>query len=259
MNGKIGLFDSGIGGYTILRAVRTLLPHYDYVYYADTEHVPYGDRTEEEVFALTKTGVETLFHEGSEIVLVACNTASAETLRKLQDTLIPDIYGYRRILGVIIPTVETLIEHKTQNALLIGTRRTIESHKYERELQKRNYAGTFTAVATPRLVPLLENESRDEAVAYLDGVLSAGVGQYDTIVLGCTHYALLKRDIRHRYSNKEVISQDEIIPEKLSGYLARHDEIKSKLTQNGTEKIILTKDGIEYRKKLDAISVEGTT
>jgi glutamate racemase len=107
---KIGFFDSGLGGLTILKAVVKELPQYDYVYYGDTLHLPYGDKTEEEIFTLTKTGIEYLFEKGCVLVIVACNTASAETLRKLQDSWLLETYPDRKVLGVIVPTLERVLE-----------------------------------------------------------------------------------------------------------------------------------------------------
>ena len=107
---KIGFFDSGLGGLTILKAVTQALPSYDYEYFGDTAHVPYGNKSEEEIYELTKAGVEHLFEQECALVIIACNTASAETLRKLQDTFLKEEYPDRNILGVIIPMVEEVLE-----------------------------------------------------------------------------------------------------------------------------------------------------
>lgn len=149
---KIGFFDSGVGGYTILSAVQKMLPQYSYLYYGDTAHVPYGDKTEEEIYTYTRESIEALFNHGAGLVVIACNTASAQTLRRLQDELIPIKYKGRRLLGVIIPTIETIIDAGTKRALLIGTNRTIDSRKYESELEKRNASSiSLISVATPNL------------------------------------------------------------------------------------------------------------
>jgi glutamate racemase len=248
---KIGFFDSGVGGFTILSAVRGKLPEHDYIYYGDTANVPYGNKTEDEVYALTLTGVETLFARGAALVIIACNTASAETLRKMQDALIPHIYHDRRILGVIIPTVETIVEQGPGNVLLIGTRRTVTSKKYELELGHRDASFVhLESIATPELVPFLEKGQLKNAITYLDGVIHERVGDIDTLVLGCTHYVLLKGLIRERYPHLMVISQDEIIPEKISEYLTKHTEIKNRLTTHSALEIILTKDDAEYRNRM---------
>ncbi len=248
---RIGFFDSGVGGFTILSAVRGALPEYDYVYYGDTAHLPYGDKTEDEVYAFTLEAIRTLFDRGVTLAIIACNTASAETLRKMQDALIPNVYADRRILGVIIPTIETIIDAHAKSALLIATRRTVNSKKYDIELAQRDAEGiSLTSVATPELVPLLEQGKLTEAMIYLETTIDPLVGEVDTLVLGCTHYVLLKGLIRKRYPKIRVISQDEIIPKKLAQYLDHHPEIQTALGTHGSLEIILTKDDDEYRKKM---------
>ena len=144
-------------------AVIKELPQYDYEFYGDTANLPYGDKSEEEIFSLTKQGIETLFQKGCLLIIVACNTASAETLRKLQREYLDQNYPDRRILGVIIPTIETLQTEKIQQAILIGTNRTIESKKYEIELDKKMISTRLTSIATPALVPLIEDKKYNEA------------------------------------------------------------------------------------------------
>ncbi len=253
---KIGFLDSGIGGFTILKAVRALLPEYDYLYYGDTANLPYGNKTEEEVYTFTLHGVKELFSRGAGLVVVACNTASAETLRRIQDELIPHVYADKRILGVIIPTVETILASGAHNVLLIGTCRTVNSKKYDIELNAKNEKKPIklTSIATPELVPFLESEKIDEAMMYLKNMIDTKLGEASTLVLGCTHYVLLKNRIRAAYPKLHVISQDEIIPESLKEYLTRHTEIESKLSTNRTLEIILTKDDSKYRDMLSEVA-----
>ena len=246
---KIGFVDSGLGGLTILAAVRKVLPEYAYVYYGDTAHVPYGDREEEEIYELTKAGMTHLFESGCALVIIACNTASAETLRRLQDTYLPHAYPDRRILGVVTPTIEDLIESGAKDALLIGTRRTIGSRKYEIELQKRNITHlALRSVMTPELVPFIESgEIGNATEAAIHTIEREGKG-VDTVILGCTHYVLLKDVVRDHFTEQgiQVLSQDEIIPRKLAQYLMNHPEIESRLSRKGTYELFLTAAGKEY-------------
>jgi glutamate racemase len=246
---KIGVFDSGLGGLTILRAVRSALPEYEYLFYGDTLHVPYGDRGEEEIYTLTKAAVTELFERGCVLVVIACNTASAETLRRLQDTFLPEAYPDRRILGVVIPTIEELIQSGTRHALLIATTRTVDSRKYDIELQKRNITHlTLTSHAMPELVPLIEAGNFNDAAAAAVRTIE-GEGGIDTVILGCTHYVTLKDALRSRFKDSgiAVISQDEVIPRKLTQYLMNHPEIESRLGRGGEMEVVLTKDTPEYR------------
>lgn len=238
---KIGFFDSGIGGLTILTSVRELLPEYDYLFYGDTKNLPYGDKSEGEIYALTKRGVEYLFDQGALLVVIACNTASAESLRKLQDTLLVEEYVNKKLLGVIIPTIESIVESKIQNVVLVGTTRTIDSKKYERELAKFPTNISLLSIPTPELVPLIESGNITDAWNSLCKTLSNVKGEEEggMVVLGCTHYTLLKEQIRAN-SNWKVISQDEVIPEKLKLYLTKHSELEKLLTKNNSIEVTFT-------------------
>jgi len=239
---KIGVFDSGLGGLTILNAIRVRLPEYDYIYYGDTKNLPYGDKTEEEIYELTKCAVIELFERGALLVIVACNTASAESLRRLQETIFEGAYQGRKILGVIIPTIETVLDDNHRNVLLIGTRRTIESKKYIKELLKRDGGHIFlTSIATPVLVPLIESGEIEVALKYLMTLIPT-VGEVESIILGCTHYTVLKNGLRREFPGLRIISQDELIPMKLESYLRAHPEIESELTRAKSYVRIITGD-----------------
>lgn len=251
---QIGFFDSGLGGLTILKAVSARLPEYNYLFYGDTLHLPYGAKSEEEIYELTKTGCVWLFERGVLLIIVACNTASAQTLRKLQDEFLPEYYPEKRILGVIIPTIETLIESNSKKATLIATKRTIDSEKYTLELEKFNSPIELSAIATPELVPLLEAGEIDKAYKKVKPIVTKTIAHGDdTFVLGCTHYVLLKDRIRSDFGDKiRVISQDEVIPNKLAQYLSAHPEIAS-LVGKGTDRVIhLTQNRADY----DRITVD---
>jgi glutamate racemase len=255
---KIGFFDSGLGGLCIQEEVRKLLPYYDYEYYGDTANLPYGDKSEEEINALTEAGITHLFERGVKLAIIACNTASAESARVLQERMLTGKYADRKILGVIIPTIETIIESNRQNVLLIGTRRTVSSKKYERELEKKHTSKiTFTGVATPELVPLIEAHKKSDALDSLMNSIYPWVGEIDSLVLGCTHYPLLKEEIRERLgSGIDVISQDEIIPTKLAHYLHMHPEIESELTRDRTLSVGFSKLTETY-ERLSIELIEG--
>ncbi len=250
---NIGFFDSGLGGLLILKAVAKTLPQYDYVYYGDTAHVPFGDKTEEEIFAFTKQAMMELFKRDCLLVIVACNTSSAETLRRIQDTYLKEEYPDRRILGVIVPTVEEVIEEGHRRAILLSTKRTAESGKYERELKKLDEGLELITVPTPELVPLIESGQISKAVEIAVSVIDVTARVGDVVLLGCTHYALLKDELRTHFGTKFVIvSQDEVIPKKLTDYLQRHPEITSRLSGTGKREIHLT----EHRPDYDRLTAD---
>ncbi|MEN9920805.1 MAG: hypothetical protein RL538_698 [Candidatus Parcubacteria bacterium] len=243
---NIGFFDSGLGGLLILKETVKQLPHHDYIYYGDTANLPYGDKTEEEIYQFTKAAITELFKRDCLLVIVACNTASAETLRKLQDTFVKESYPDRRVLGVIVPTMEALLSSEKKKALLIATRRTIESGKYERELQKLDDSISLASVATPELVPLIESHHVDQAVDMAASTIETKTGEGEVVILGCTHYVLLKSVLREKFPALTFISQDEVVPEKISDYLARHQEITSRLSDTGKREIVLTLHRPDY-------------
>ncbi len=243
---NIGFFDSGLGGLLILKEVVKQLPQYDYVYYGDTANLPYGDKSEEEIYEFTKAAIEKLFKRDCLLVIVACNTASAETLRRLQDTFIKDEYPDRKVLGVIVPTMEALLNSGKKKALLIATKRTVESGKYERELLKLDGTISLVSVATPELVPLIESHCIEDAITVATSTIETKVGEGEEVILGCTHYVLIKKSLREKFPALTFISQDEVIPEKNSNYLSRHPEITSRLTNTGKREIVLTLHRPDY-------------
>jgi glutamate racemase len=249
---NIGFFDSGLGGLLILKAVAKVLPQYDYVYYADTANLPYGDKTEGEIYEFTKAALKELFDRECLLVIVACNTASAETLRRLQDTYIQEEYPDRRVLGVIVPTIEELVETRTKGALLIATKRTVVSGKYERELSKIGADISLATVATPELVPMIESHNIGAAVESAAATIETEAGERGVVVLGCTHYVLLKDSLRKQFPSHTFISQDEVIPDKLSDYLSRHPEITSRLSSTGKREIVLS----EHRPDYDRLTAD---
>jgi glutamate racemase len=253
---KIGFFDSGLGGLTVMKAVALSMPQYDYEFYGDTANLPYGDKTEEDIYELTKSGVEDLFEKECSLVVIACNTASAETLRKLQDTFLVEEYPDRKILGVIIPMVEEVVDCTAKRALLIATNRTIASCKYEREFEKFGAkAPELISIATPGLVPLIEagqvDEALEEVLPLVEELIAKGG---DSLILGCTHYTLLKEGIEERIGQSLMIfSQAEIIPKKLYQYLEAHPEIESKLSKDGTRNIYLSEHTQKYNRVIGEI------
>ncbi len=238
---NIGFFDSGIGGFYMMERVMREMPEYNYVFYGDTKHLPYGNKKEQEIYQLTRNAIWYLFSaHNAELIVVACNTASAETLRRLQTDFLAERYPTRKILGVIIPTVETIIESKVEKPLLIGTTRTVSSGKFEKELAKAGATFVLKSKATPELVPLIEAGHMEKACDTIDELLKERIKNGgDSVILGCTHYSLLVPTLRARYGNTlRFFSQDEIIPGKLKNYLERHPEIESLLAKNSEREII---------------------
>lgn len=232
---KIGIFDSGLGGLVIAKSIRHAIPDTDILYFGDTLHLPYGNRSFEAIYEYSKRAVEFLFEQDCALIIVACNTVSANALRKLQQEYLPQSpYSDRRILGVVVPTLECAIDKGYKNLGLIATNYTITSNIFEFELQKLDPEITLIQKNTPLLVPLIENDGTEWIPSVLDRYLKPFKQKgIDALILGCTHYPFLKKQIKASLGQGiEVLSQDEIIPDKLTDYLRRHEEIGSKLSMN---------------------------
>ena len=235
---KIGIFDSGMGGLLIGRAIRKDMPQYDYIYLGDTKNLPYGNKSQGQIYKNTVRAVEFLFKKDCALVIIACNTASSQALRKLQQDWLPKSkYKDRRVLGVIRPTVENVKGFGQIG--LIGTERTIDSTAYLQELQKINPKIKLQALATPDLVPMIETGKYDQNI--LEKYL-ADFKNNDALILGCTHYGILKKEIKKILGNKvKIIAQEDLLPKKLHNYLLKHKEINKKLSKNKKFEILVTK------------------
>ena len=238
--GPIGIFDSGYGGLTILEKIRAELPEYDYIYLGDNARTPYGTRSFEVVYKYTFECVTHMFEMGCQLVVLACNTASAKALRTIQQRNLPEMDPNRRVLGVIRPTVEAVVAMTTTNHIgLLATTGTVQSDSYPLEIQKINKDIHVTSEACPMWVPLIENnEFRTKGADYfierdVRNLLAADPS-IDTIMLGCTHYPLLEDKIKSLLPKGiQVVSQGEIVAKSLADYLQRHPEMESLCTRNG--------------------------
>lgn len=246
---KIGIFDSGLGGLVIAKEIFKKLPRYDYVYLGDTARIPYGSRGQDEILKFTTRALRVLFSRGCKIVVIACNTSSAKALRKIQTDFLPRHFSDRKVLGVIVPTLES-IPKSSKKIGVVATSSTCRSHAYKKELAKINQAAVVYEQAAPQLVPYIENGDFNSAESKLRRYLKPlAKKNIDTLVLGCTHYPLLKKAAKQAFGkNILVISQEEIIPKKLSDYLKRHKEIKSALTRRNSREFTVTKITREFKK-----------
>lgn len=255
--GKIGVFDSGYGGLTILKEIRKRLPEYEYLYLGDNARAPYGNRSFDIVFDFTREAVEELFARGCHLVILACNTASAKALRSVQQQVLPEKYPDRRVLGVIRPTVEILgTITDTRHVGLFATPGTANSHSYRMELEKMWPDVRITEMACPMWVPLVEAGEADGPGAdyfvrkYIDQLLENDP-EIDTIVLGCTHYPLLLPKIR-QYVREDIriLPQGGIVAESLADYLQRHPEMEEKCLKGRGVEFLTT----ENEDKFDSLA-----
>lgn len=253
--GPIGVFDSGYGGLTILTELREKLPQYDYLYLGDNARAPYGTRSFDVVYEFTLQAVQELFDRGCHLVILACNTASAKALRTIQQNDLPRIAPYNRVLGVIRPSTEIVGSiSATKHIGILATQGTVLSNSYVIEIQKFNPEATVYQQACPMWVPLIENNEH-ETEAGRDFIrndvneLMAKSHQIDTIVLGCTHYPVVKTFIESIVpAHVKVIAQGRIIADSLALYLERHPEIDERCSKNGTIQYLTSESSTEFDK-----------
>lgn len=251
---KIGVFDSGYGGLTILQAIRKVLPQYDYIYLGDNARAPYGTHSFEVIYRYTLQAVRYLFDQGCTLVILACNTASAKALRTIQQCDLPAINNASRkvnVLGVIRPTVEAVPTiTQTGHVGILATPATVSSESYVLELAKISEAIQVAQQACPLWVPLIEAGEHESQGAdffvdkYLQSLLSRDP-KIDTLVLGCTHYPLLLPKIEQWLKEAKqvrVIAQGSLVADSLADYLQRHPEYRDQLSQNGTCIYLTTED-----------------
>ncbi len=242
---KIGIFDSGLGGLFTLKAIAHELSEYDYVYLGDTARLPYGVRTHDEIYAFLKEGLDFLFAQDCLLVIVACNSASAEALRQVQAEYLPQKYPDKKVLGMIVPMTEACAGFSRVG--LIATEATIHSGAYPREFKKRAPNTELVSLAAPRLVPIIESGDTAALVPALREYLQAFTN-VDAMLLGCTHYAIVKDEIRKLLpENVAIISQDSVVPGKTREYLARHSDIENKLSRGGSRVFYVTDLGEHFK------------
>ncbi len=248
----IGIFDSGFGGLTIEKEILKKLPQYDYVYLGDNARAPYGNKSQELIYEYTVQAVDFLFKNGCELVVIACNTASTEALRKIQQEWILEKYPDKKVLGVVVPMAEEVVKFRDSRVGLIGTRATIGSCAYKNEIKKINSDVKIYEKSTPLLVPLIEEgwHNRRETMMILRYYLRDLKKQHiDKLILGCTHYPVLIRQISGIMGKRcDVLDSPKIVAEKLGDYLKRHKDIKDKLSANGA-RIFYTTDNVDRFKK----------
>jgi len=275
---KIGVFDSGYGGLTILEAIRKESPQYDYLYLGDNARAPYGTHSFDVIYRYTLQAVNYLIEQDCALIILACNTASAKALRTIQQRDLPRINEQMvndkmvNVLGVIRPTVEAVPAiTKTGHVGILATPATVSSESYVLELNKisenlPSFQGgdggrlTISQQACPLWVPLIENgehlgEGADYFVdLYLREILEKDP-QIDTLILGCTHYPLILPKIsrwirnngkRFAASNIQVISQGYLEAKSLADYLSRHPEYREQLSQNASCRYLTTENADRF-------------
>lgn len=230
----IGVFDSGLGGLTVLNAAQKRLPEVDFIYFADSAHAPYGVRDAEDIFQLTVKAVERLWEAGCDLVILACNTASAAALRRMQEGGLPP---GKRVLGVFVPLIEALTERQwgdnspprevaVQHVALFATPATVASRAFQRELAFRAIGVDVEAQACGGVVDAIEDGDMILAEALVRShvdALKRKMPKPEAAILGCTHYPLMAEAFQAALgADVTVFSQADLVADSLADYLERH-------------------------------------
>lgn len=245
----IGVFDSGVGGLTVLQHIHERLPQYSTMYLGDAARSPYGTKTHEEITQFAWEGVKWLFDQGCPLVIVACNSASAQALRTIQQTKLQEYPGHR-VLGVIRPTVEDLAERYGHIGIL-ATPATVGSKAYVRELKHISEHVHVSQHACPEWVNIVEQGQvgTPESEAIIKQDIEAALQQdpsIEAVLLGCTHYPVLFETIRKLLPEHiDLYEQGPLVAASLEDYLRRHSEIEEKLEKGGTRSYFTTGDPVQ--------------
>ncbi|RVV99260.1 glutamate racemase [Mesobaculum littorinae] len=233
----VGIFDSGLGGLTVLEKVAARLPDVDLIYLADSAHAPYGVRTAEDIYELTCAGVARLWEAGCDLVILACNTASAAALRRMQEVGLPE---GKRVLGVFVPLIEALTERQwgdnspprevaVTHVALFATPATVSSRAFQRELAFRAIGVDVEAQACGGVVDAIEDGDMILAEALVRShveALKRKMPRPQAAILGCTHYPMMQDVFQDALGAEvEVYSQASLVAESLADYLRRHPDM----------------------------------
>ncbi len=264
----IGVFDSGHGGLAVLRALADRLPERGFVYLGDHANAPYGERDAEAVYDLTIGNIERLFRMDCRLVILACNTAAAVALRRLQRTWLDDAWPGRRVLGVLVPVVEAIVRQPwhveaphtgpdapSETVAIFATRRTVESRAYVGEILKRAPDVLIVQQACPGLVDAIEaGAPQDEIHGLVEGFATELLGRMqgvlpDVAVLGCTHYGLVAKAFRDVLPpGTAILHQPDLVADSLAAYLARHTEFPADAKEAGRLEFLTTGDPIHVAR-----------
>ena len=233
----VAIFDSGLGGLTVLEACRARLPEVDFLYYADSAHAPYGVRTSDNIYDLTHGAIRRIWDDGADLVILACNTASAAALRRIQEAGLPQ---GKRVLGVFVPMIEALTERNwgdnspprevsVQHVALFATPATVASRAFQRELAFRAIGVDVEAQACGGVVDAIEDGDMILAEALVRShvdALKRKMPHPQAAILGCTHYPLMQEAFRAALgADVTLFSQAQLVADSLADYLKRHPDM----------------------------------
>jgi glutamate racemase len=220
----IGIFDSGIGGLTVAHAIKKMMPSESLIYFGDTAHLPYGDKSEAAIQAYSIKIADVLLKKQCKVIVIACNSASSAAYELLKEYVQNSV----KVINVIDPMVSMVIGNFSScNVGLIGTKRTVQSGIYAKKIEASNRNISLHSLAAPLLVPMIEEGffnnkiSHDIIEKYLNDPLLENIR---ALILGCTHYPLIKKEINEFYGGRvAVLDSSEVVASALNDYLSSND------------------------------------
>ena len=231
---RVGLFDSGIGGLTVLKRLLEKYPQNDYIYYGDNLNVPYGNKSITELLVLADNNIKFLLSHNVDIIIIACGTISSTCFKKIKNNYEVPIYD------IINPTITFLNKSNYHNILVMATKRTIDSHIFKKHVNKLVYE-----LATPELATLIENNNLKEIDKVLKKYLDKYINKVDALVLGCTHYPIIASNIKSILPSTKIIDMSEELKLENNGHSERtiyFKKIDDKIIKN--IKKVLNNDSI---------------
>ena len=248
MNRKIGIFDSGLGGLSILKELRKILPNEDYLFYEDSINNPYGEKTEEELLNITSNIVDYLLKENCKIIVIACNTATTSCMKKLREK-------YRQTIFIgTVPAIKVAYDNDCKNTLILSTPYTMKSKRVHELLEdyKHPYQTIYNE-SGKNLANLIENDKKEEINSLLEEILIPYKDKIDSIVLGCTHYPLIKKEIEEKLPNVKILDGSIGVSNEVRRQLENHNLLNNN-NQTGTITIINSKNNDLIKRSYEILN-----
>ncbi len=230
-NAPIGIFDSGIGGLTVAHAIKELLPNESMVYFGDTAHLPYGDKSEAAIQAYSIKIADVLLKKGCKVIVIACNSASSAAYELLKEYV-----RSVKIINVIDPMVSLVVKNYAKKKVgLIGTKRTVQSGVYLRKIEEAKKNITLHSLPTPLLAPMIEEGFFDNQISHeiiAQYLADSELQNIETLILACTHYPLIKKEINEFYNGKlPILDSSEVVAAALKKHLTEKQLLNTSITK----------------------------
>ncbi|MGC4129925.1 MAG: glutamate racemase [Bergeyella sp.] len=223
----IGIFDSGVGGLTVAKEIKRLLPNENLIYFGDTKHLPYGEKSREAIIGYSTKIAQFLIEKNCKAIVIACNTATANALKEVQEL----VNGRVPVIDVINPVAEKVAYEIHTNVGVIATKATVNSGLYRKSIRKHNKFIKVDELATPLLVPAIEEGFKNHPITHsiiYNYLSNSKLKNIETLILGCTHYPLLIDEIKQYYGNRvRVIDSPNIVANQLKMILEQHHLLNS--------------------------------